>query len=166
MTSEQILIQYNRLIHRVLSDNGQKKTDNNYEDLYQELSIKLIEIAEKFSGDPIEDAYVFTAYAQQGLQWYLIDLLRSYSSVSVEIPLSNFIFTPVGAESFSENITAFLSEAKKRLTKSENQLFQSLINGQTLSELAKDLGVSKNTMSKRKKRIIEKIKDLKHLLLK
>lgn len=162
---EELLNQFTPLVHKVLIEHGQKRNHKDYEDYYQELCIKLVEIAQEYEGDPLgDDRYRFTYYAKKGLSWHLIDLLKKDRHNEYEQSLSDFIFESEGVEASKENITAFMTEMVHRVTESELQLIKAFLDGNTLQEIAKQFKVSRKTISKRKKHIQEKLSDLKSFL--
>src|SRR5699024_7569844 len=142
-----------------------KRNHKDYEDYYQELCIKLAEIAQEYEGDPLgDDRYQFTYYAKKGLSWHRIDLLKKDRHNEYEQSLSDFIFESEGVEASKENITAFMTEMVRRVNESELQLIKAYLDGNTLQERAKQFKVSRKTISKRKKHIQEKLSDLKSFL--
>ena len=169
MTEEQIellLNQYQLLIKKVLRETNVYESHNSYEDYYQELSIKLIEIAKKFEGDLfVGDKYQFVSYAQKGLNWYLLDLLRSDSSYNHEFALSEFTFIEDNTKVMPDKMLSFYAEVRKRLNSEEFIIFKGIANNYTLKEIAEWLKVSPTTIAKKKRRLVAKLNDLKHILL-
>ncbi|XJS11039.1 sigma-70 family RNA polymerase sigma factor [Aerococcaceae bacterium WGS1372] len=163
MTNQQLELlikQYNRLIHKVLLACGQYGKPN-YEDYYQELSIKLIELADQFNGDPLDqDRYQFANYARKALTRYLIDFMRRERLNKEDPTLTEYIFETEDAHSSTENLTTILNEISSRLNLSELNLVKGLVSGITLKELANQLGVSRKTISKRRGQIQKKLEDL------
>ena len=53
-----------------------------YDDFFQELQLKLVDLYTHFDGLPLEkeiDRYRFTSYAKTGLYWHGLNLLRKDS---------------------------------------------------------------------------------------
>lgn len=167
---EQLLDQYNPLIHRVMKSLYIYPSDNQYEDYLQELRIKLIKIAENFDGDPlVRDKYRFTNFAKRGLTWYLIDLFRSDKKAKDEVSLLDITFIEEDGLGLLEDsrlpVISFYEEVKKRLNSTEITLFWALLSGNyTSQQLAMEYGVSRKTISKRKKQIRDKLQSLKIIL--
>lgn len=168
---EKLLDQYSPLLHGTLRDLYIYADDNNYEDYLQELRVKLITIASKFEGDPIDkDKYRFTSYAKQGLKWFMIDMLRKAKNISNEISLADITF--VSGEDVStlleetrDSLYQFLTEVEDRLNKKELTLFWAILSEHyTLSELSKHFKVSRKTISLRKRKLLDKLKPLKDIL--
>lgn len=62
-------------------------------------------------------------------------------------------------------VISFYEEVKKRLNSTEVTLFWALLSGNyTSQQLAMEYGVSRKTISKRKKQIRDKLKSLKSIL--
>ena len=83
-----LLIEFKPLIYKTLSRLRIHPHHMNFDDFFQELQIKLVEIYQGFEGDPLRveaDRYKFTAYAGNGLYWRGIDLFKkkSFSSLPV-----------------------------------------------------------------------------------
>lgn len=167
---EQLLDQYNPLIHRVMKSLYIYPSDNQYEDYLQELRIKLIKIAENFDGDPlVKDKYRFTNFAKRGLTWYLINLFRSDKKAKDEVSLLDITFIEEDGLGLLEDsrlaVISFYEEVKKRLNSTEITLFWALLSGNyTSQQLAMEYGVSRKTISKRKKQIRDKLQSLKIIL--
>lgn len=168
---EQLILKFKPLIHKVLRSVYLNPSNPNYDDYYQELSLELINIVQNFKGDPLGDEqYIFTAYAQRGLKWFLIDKIRADKFPHFEISASDAIYyeNEEGLEfnsSLTSGVNLFMTEAKKRLNAKESELFKYIASGDyTLTELAKHFGLSRKTISKRKGQIKEKLKNLKYIL--
>ena len=62
------------LVYKTLARCNIHSAHIHYDDYWQELRIKLLQIAQNFDGQPLtndDDRYRFTAYAQRGLYWHL-----------------------------------------------------------------------------------------------
>jgi|SRR5699024_8559317 len=168
---EKLTEQYTPLIHHVMKGLYLNLSDSYYEDYLQELYIKLFEIAAAFDGDPLDkDNYRFTHYAKRGLRWHLIDLLRSAKKSNVEVPFLDIYFLDKEKVEHSEDsrlrLSSFYTEVKQKLTKQELTLLVEMIAGNhTLQELATNYGVSRKTISERKKVIRDKLHSLKEVLI-
>lgn len=113
---ELLLAQYTPLLHKVMKSLHLQSFDTQYEDYLQELRIKLIEIAKDFDGDPRDkDKYRFTNYAQRGLRWYLIDLLRKNKKTKDEVPIYDIYFS-------EDDITGLLEESRTSLLSFYNEV--------------------------------------------
>lgn len=161
---EILLEQYSRLIHKVLVECGQYNKPD-YEDYYQELSIKLFELAEGYEGDPLgEDAdrYRFTAFAKQGLKRGLIDMLRKekFWNDAMTSPLSEYIFESEVGKLSIENLLVLMNDLRRYLTSGELNLVKGIVNGINSKELAKCFGVSRKTIAKWKGQIRQKLSEI------
>ncbi|MBG9987603.1 sigma-70 family RNA polymerase sigma factor [Aerococcaceae bacterium DSM 111176] len=169
MTEEQVerlLSQYKRLIHKVLLSTGISMNQYAYEDYYQELSIKLVEIADSFQGDVFDaDKFKFASFAQRGLRWFLVDLFRSKKYGESTVPLSDYLLNNNESDEVSDKVIDFLNEASLRLDDTEILLFKGLVSGLPLNELAKTFGVSRKTISRRRIKLQEKLREIKDLLI-
>lgn len=167
---EQLLKQFEPLLHKTLGRVNLLQRHHNYDDVLQELRLKLIRLAEHFDGDPFKgDVVRFLGFAKQGLFRHTLDLLRKEASqpdtVGTEVTeLESMLHSDLV---FGDNahIKAFLQEASELLTESEQKLFVLLVQGgYSNQELADELGVSRKTMQKHKARIQAKLASLKNYL--
>lgn len=72
----------------------------------------------------------------------------------------------VPVESSRLELMFFMEEARRRLDAAEFELFQLLIDGEwTVTEIARFYKVQRKAIYRRKKKIVEKLSDLKELLL-
>lgn len=166
---EELLQRYDALIHRVLSDCYLSPQAIIYQDYYQELRLKLLSIAQDFTGDALgEDQYRFVAYARQGLRWFLLDLLRQqtpHTNISWEDYLVEDSAALLQQEEMSDNVRAFYQAASYRLTEQEWCVFRLLAMGAySRQEIAALLSLSTKTISVYKRKIKDKLSDLKELL--
>jgi len=171
-----LLRQFEALIHKTMNRLNIAQTHMFYDDFTQELKLQLIEIYQSFTGNPLEseiDRYKFTAYAGQGLYWHGLNLLR-------QDKLDTFYATDEetmdwlqgekgeGGKNFETSlyIEDFLKQAKVRLTAEDYRLLLYLVEGQhTMETLAKRMGVSRDTIYQRRKRIQTRLDDLKECLM-
>ncbi|AXY26224.1 hypothetical protein CL176_09555 [Suicoccus acidiformans] len=171
-----LIQQFDDLIYRVMHDLQVDDRHLFYDDLTQELRLRLIDIAKQFEGNPFkgEDRYRFTAYARKGLRWYLLDRLRSYQcrqAISQEdldrkeaTLLASSTYSPDQAS--QANLIAFFEEVKRRLNPEDTLLFWLLFDDSyTMSEIAELLGISRPTLYARKRNLQATLEDLKDLLI-
>src|SRR5699024_5031715 len=102
------------------------KNHIDYEDFFQELQIKLVEIFYQFNGDPLgsdEDRFKFTAYANNGLYWHTLNLLKQKELSLIRVGDENQLEWMVNENSdlvqgmnTNLHIEDFLNQARKRLT--------------------------------------------------
>lgn len=166
-----VLDQFEPLIHKTLSRLFISQTHVNYQDYFQELRIKLLDIEATFDGDAMgKDRIRFVAYAGQGLKWHLLSILRKNSrqkEVSVEDITTLAEETIMPIESSKAAVLSFLEEIRRRLTLEEYELVLMLCDDTfTIEEIAEYFGIRRQTVYKRRAKIVSKIEDLKYLLLK
>ena len=170
------LKQFTPLVHKSLQRLNIRPQHMDYEDYYQELQIKLLDILEKFkcdTTDPEEKNCKFTAYAGQGLYWHGVDLLRKKNNHSLGTIESDKIQWLVDQESSdSESLESalhtndFFRLAKKRLSIEDFTLLLELAEGKyTMDELAKKHGVVRATIYQRKEKIQTRLEDIKSCLI-
>lgn len=163
------------LIHKVLNQLNIRQNHMNYEDYYQELQIKLVDILKVFKNDSVdldEKNCKFIAYARQGLYWEGLDLLRKSNREAKKIGESRPIEwledrNAVNFNSFNLNIYTedFFRLAKRRLSSKDFLLLLQLADGQyTMQELADEYGVVRDTIYEWKNRIRDRLKDIKDCL--
>lgn len=163
------------LIHKVLNQLNIHQNHIDYEDYYQELQIKLIEILRNFKNDSTdieEKNCKFIAYASKGLYWEGLDLLKKKSKEPEKIGESRPIEwlsdrEAVNFDSFNLNLYTedFFRLAKKRLDSKDFLLLLQLADGQyTMQELADEYGVVRDTIYQWKNRIKLRLEDIKDCL--
>src|SRR5690625_2553586 len=142
-----------------------------YEDFTQELQIQLIDIYQSFEGSPLAseiDRYKFTAYAGQGVYWHGLNLLRQ-DTLETSNPTDEAEIDWLMEEeehSYSLYIEDFLKQARRRLTVEDYLLVLYMSEGKySMNELANLMGVSRDTIYQRKKRIQLRLQDLKECLI-
>ncbi|MDN6161565.1 MAG: hypothetical protein L0I79_02225 [Atopostipes sp.] len=169
------LTQFKPLIHKTLNRLNIFSNNMDYEDYYQELQIKLIDILKLFQNDSVdleEKNAKFLAYAGQGLYWHGLDLIRNKEGNSLGTIESNSLeylvdgqFSSDSVSERSLNIKEFFDLAEKRLSKKDFDFLLQLAEGrQTMEELAKDYGVTRATLYQWKKRIKFRLVDIKDCL--
>ncbi|WP_161877693.1 sigma-70 family RNA polymerase sigma factor [Alkalibacterium sp. MB6] len=177
VNASKLIKKFTPLIHKTMHRLNISETHMLYDDFYQEFQIKLIQLYRSFDGDPLNieaDRYRFTAYAQKGLYWRGIDILKP-KSYNFSNPIDDSKLAII-IDSKAENtnvieqnhiIKEFISQAKSRLTDQEYMIFlyltESNYNNQELADL---LNVHRVTIAKRKKSIQKKLSDLKYTLMK
>jgi len=172
-----LLRQFEALIHKTMNRLNISQNNMFYDDYTQELKLQLIDIYHSFTGNPLEvdvDRYKFTAYAGQGLYWHGLNLLRKNNRLDTFYPTDEETMDWLqGQESDSGQnfetslyIEDFLQQAKARLTAEDYRLLLYLVEGQqTMKALAKRMGVSRDTIYQRRKRIQTRLHDLKDCLM-
>lgn|SRR5699024_4465229 len=176
ITTSKLLTEFKPLIYRVLQDLNISKYHMDFEDYFQELQIQLLTIKSSFEGDIFNsdvDRFKFTAYARKGLYWYGLNLIRvsksklfiPTESTDLEWVFNNNNPPPLINES-TIYIDEFLRLAKKRLTEEEYLLLLYLSEeNHTVNDIAEILGVSRDTIYKRKRHIQLKLHNIKECLM-
>lgn len=170
-----LLIEFKPLIYKTLGRLRIHPNHMNFDDFFQELQIKLVEIYRTFDGDPLHvetDRYKFTAFAGNGLYWRGIDLFKkkNFSTLPVveDVHLERMVERQEAAGNLPESnvfLDDFLSQAKSRLSESEFLLFTYLAEGDyTITEIADLMQVSRGTIYNRRNNMQVKIQDIKHYL--
>lgn len=164
-----VLLQFEPLVHKTLARLYIQSRHIAYEDYAQELRVKLLEIESSFDGKALgEDRIRFVSFAGRGLYWFLVSLLRKekqLDSVSFD-DIEAAVECEVPLESSRLELVYFLEEARRRLEVEEFELFQLLADGEwTVTDIARFYGVQRKVIYRRKKKIVDKLSDLKELLL-
>ena len=158
---EKLVEMYSSVIHHILHHHGVFSHHQNYDDYFNELYIKLLDLADKFQGDALDDAERghFVAYAERQL-WQLLKQERQRKR---EIPLENLFFQRSGDEVESELTRIdFLANARRVLEKEEYDFLLVVVDGNwTVSDKAKMLGMSRKTYYQKRSRIIGLLKEMK-----
>ena len=166
----QLLVDYAPLLHRTLHRAGVSPRHPSYDDYYQELSLKLLDLKQKFEGDPLGlDRYSFVAYARRGLSWYLLDLFgRDRSPEEVTDTIEDLLepqASPLAAMDSHLTLMAFHAKARQVLDDDDYQLFLYLKEGaSSMSILAQELQISRQALYKRRDRLKKKLQDFKYLI--
>lgn len=162
---EKLVEMYSSVIHHTLHRHGVFTHHQNYDDYFNELYIKLLDLAGKFQGDALDDAERghFVAYAKAGLERQLWQLLKHERQRRREIPLENLFFHQSGDEVESELTRIdFLANARRVLEKEEYDFLLVIVDDYwTVSDKAKMLGISRKTYYQKRSRIIRDLKGMK-----
>ena len=165
---EHMLRMFAPLLYKTLSRAGIDSRHLYYDDYLQELRLKLFHISRSFDGQPLfndDDRYRFVAYAQRGLYWYLIDLLRMEPPCTASLdhfPQYQDDLTPLQTPIFLES---FIAAARQRLSEDEFQLFQLLASDcGTYNEIASILNITRENLYKRRCKLKQKLHDIRNLL--
>ena len=170
------LKQFTPLVHKSLQRLNIRPQHMDYEDYFQELQIKLLEILQNFKIESTDREAVnamFTAYAGKGLYWHGLDLLRKKNNHSLGTIESEKIQWLVDQESsdsesleFDLHTNDFFRLAKKRLSTENYTLLLELAEGKyTMDELARKHGVVRATIYQRKDKIQARLEDIKSCLI-
>lgn len=170
------LEEFKPLIYKVLQKLNIQQRHMDYEDFFQELQIQLLKISKSFKSDTSDseiERYKFLAYADRGLYWYGLNLLRqqqphhSFETVDEEsidrLALKNDLTAGVAEPNLYTQ--EFFDLAKKRLSAKEYSLLLQFAKGKyTMQELADEQGVSRDTVYQWKYKIQERLQDIKECL--
>lgn len=170
-----LLVEFKPLIYKTLSRLRIHPHHMHFDDFYQELQLKLVEIYKSFDGEPLTieaDRYKFTAYAGNGLYWRGIDLFKKKSfntlPITEDVHLERMVEQQEGHDNQVENnlfLEDFMKQAQSRLSESEYLLFTYLAEGDyNMTQIADLMQVSRGTLYQRKNKMQVKIADLKHYL--
>lgn len=162
---EKLVEMYSSMIHHTLHHHGVFSHHQNYGDYFNDLYIKLIDLAGKFQGDALDDAERghFVAYAKAGLERQLWQLLKQERQRKREIPLENLLSQQSGDELESELTRIdFLMNARRVQEKEEYEFLLVVVDGHwTVSDKAKMLGMSRKTYYQKRSCIIRSLKAMK-----
>ena len=132
--------QYGGVIHYVLHSQGYYHGHPDYEDFYQELYLKLWDLAQKFKGQPLEEQSRsrFVGYVKPALRYYLWDLAQAASRRRSREPLG-LLANAGGTETDSELVADLLAQDLKRWRRAPGKPIRagprSLVRGRTPSWL-------------------------------
>ena len=146
-----------------------------YEDYLQEFRIHLIDIRYMFDGDPLasdEERYKFTVYADNGLYWHGLNLLKQNKPEILHTTDEDQLDWIIHKKSDLENllntnlhIQDFLSEARKRLSYQDYLLLMFIAEGShSVVDIAEFLGLAPSTIYQHKKKIQKRLEDIKGCL--
>lgn len=162
---EKLVEMYSSVIHHTLHHLGVFSHHQNYGDYFNELYIKLLDLAGKFQGDALDDAERghFVAYAKAGLERQLWQLLKRERQRKRETPLENLLSQQSGDELESELTRIdFLMNARRVPEKEEYEFLLVVVDGHwTVSDKANMLGMSRKTYYQKLARIINALKEAK-----
>lgn len=169
-----LLVEFKPLIYKTLNRLRVHPNHMNFDDFFQELQIKLVEIYRTFDGDPLTieaDRYKFTAYAGNGLYWRGIDLFKkkNFNTLPIveDVHLERMVDLDESDYRFESDflLDDFSKKVKGRLTEAEYLLFRYLAEGHyTITEIADLLEVSRGTIYSRRNNMQVKLQDLKNYL--
>lgn len=162
---EKLVEMYSSVMHHTLHHHGVFSHHQNYGDYFNELYIKLLDLADKFQGDALDDAERghFVAYAKAGLERQLWQLLKQEHQRKREIPLENLFFHQSCDEVESELARIdFLANARRVLEKEEYDFLLVVVDDYwTVFDKTKMLGMSRKTYYQKRSRIIGALKEMK-----
>ncbi|AEA01901.1 MULTISPECIES: sigma-70 family RNA polymerase sigma factor [Aerococcus] len=166
--ADRLLREFEALIHRTLADLNIRKCHGDYQDYAQELRLKLLDVVDRFEGDPLaEDRYRFVAYAGRYLRWSLLDLLRQTSRLP-QLTLSDhqdWLTESESAEDFEAGAADFLQAAQDTLSERDYQLTLALAEGDfSIADIARTFGVARKTIYQWKDRLAQRLLPFKDLL--
>lgn len=161
---DQILRQFEPLIHYTLHRGGLRQSQATYEDYAQELRVRLLFLADDFGPSLLKapGRYRFTAYAKQALFHRLVDLLRQNTQPTQ--PTADL--TIFEGEGYIDNNGAndFLSAAKAHLSAKDWAFMQQVIASDNWSTLAKELGISRQALHKKRQKLSRQLAELRPIL--
>ena len=144
---EKLVEMYSSVIHHTLHHHGVFSHHQNYGDYFNELYIKLLDLADKFQGDALDDAERghFVAYAKAGLERQLWQLLKQEHQRKSELARIDF-----------------LANARRVLEKEEYDFLLVVVDDYwTVFDKTKMLGMSRKTYYQKRSRIIRLLKEMK-----
>jgi len=170
-----LLKQFKPLIYKTMNRMKIFKNHMDYDDFIQELQIQLIEIFYRFDGNPLasdEDRFKFTAYANNGLYWHGLNLLKKNDSEFLHAEdddqLDWVIYENsdlMQALNSNLHIEDFLKQARKRLTYEDYLLLMFLVEGEySIEDIADFFELDMSTIYERKKRIQQRLQGIKNCL--
>ena len=162
---EKLVEMYSIAIHHTLHHHGVFSHHQNYGDYFNELYIKLLDLADKFQGGALDDAERghFVAYAKASLERQLWQLLKQERQRKREIPLEN-LFIKQSIDKVESELTRidFLANTRRVLEKDEYDFLLVIADDHwTVSDKAKMLGMSRKTYYQKRARIIRALKEMK-----
>ena len=173
---ESLLNMYTPLLHKTMQRLNIRTNHMDYDDFFQEFQIKLLTLLKEFDGTPLlldSDRFRFTSYAQKGLYWHGLNLIRKKTSPTTsleEYTQNDSTLQELNGYTHESDTTLFvqefMKEAVKRLSKHEVVLLHYLVeNTYSISELCQRMNVSRDTIYQRKNKIKEKLEGLKECLI-
>lgn len=169
MLDQEVLVEmYGSVIHHVLHKQGVHRKRDEYGDYYNELYIKLVDLAGKFRGDALDEAerWRFVGYAKPALTRYLWWLLKRDSYRKLEVPSDGSQHEFGLVDQVSElSLVECMADAERVLSIEEYEFFKVAADSQwTVTEKAKMLGMSRKGYYERLRRCADKIKTAPHQL--
>ena len=168
MLDQEVLVKmYGSVIHHVLHKQGVHRQRDEYGDYYNELYIKLVDLAGKFRGDALDEAERgrFVGYAKPALTRYLWWLLKRDSYRKVEV-LTDGSEQEIGlVDQASElSLVEYMADAERVLIPEEYKFFKVASDTRwTVTEKARLLGMSRKGYYEWLRRCSDKIKTAPHL---
>lgn len=169
MLDQEVLVEmYSGVIHHVLHKQGVHKQQDEYGDYYNELYIKLVDLAGKFRGNALDEAERgrFVGYAKPGLTRYLWWLLKrdSYRKVEVLTDGSQQEFG-LADQASEQSLVEYMADAERVLSPEEYEFFKVAADTRwTVTEKASMLGMSRKGYYEWLRRCAYKIKTASHQL--
>ena len=169
MLDQEVLVEmYGSVIHHVLHKQGVHKQQDEYGDYYNELYIKLVDLAGKFRGNALDEAERgrFVGYAKPALTRYLWCLLKrdSFRKLEVMSDGSQHEFGLVDQAS-ELSLVEYMADAERMLSPEEYEFFKVAADTRwTVTEKARMLGMSRKGYYERLRRCADKIKAAPHQL--
>ncbi|WP_027108619.1 sigma-70 family RNA polymerase sigma factor [Lacticigenium naphthae] len=165
---QEFFAQYKGIIVSILRKRGIFSFRSDYDDYFQNGSIKLVEAYEQFPLSFEEEAewYQFVGYAYRKIDWYIVDCLRKDWKKSVqEQALPEFFeeTEPTSEKSMEERILEeeWLQGLLALLTPRErNYVVDTVIEQLSASEIAKKHHVSRKTVYVWRKQVAKKLAHL------
>ncbi|KRL04544.1 hypothetical protein FD46_GL001675 [Liquorilactobacillus oeni DSM 19972] len=156
-----------RLIHGVLKSLHISPARNDYEDLLQEGCLIFADAYRRFYQlQPNSSSAEFGKFAFRRIRWRLLDLLRQQKlhelpCLQLENSSSDFnTLDPADPSTLflAEDIAAvsFFQELWKQCTPKERCYLQSRLHGQNLAAFSREYGVSRQTVYKWRKSVMDK----------
>lgn len=168
MLDQEVLVEmYGSVLHHVLHKQGVHRQRDEYGDYYNELYIKLVDLAGKFRGNALNEAERgrFVGYAKPALTRYLWWLLKRDSNRKVEV-LTEGSEQEIGlVDQASElSLVEYMADAERVLSPEEYKFFKVASDTRwTVTEKARLLGMSRKGYYEWLRRCSDKIKTAPHL---
>lgn len=148
MLDQEVLVEmYGSVIHHVLHKQGVRRQRDEYGDYYNELYIKLVDLAGKFRGNALDEAERgrFVGYAKPALTRYLWWLLKRDSYRKLEVLTDGSQHEFVLVDQASElSLVEYMADAERMLSPEEYEFFKVAADTRwTVTEKAKMLGISR-----------------------
>ena len=169
MLDQEVLVEmYGSVIHHVLHKQGVHRQRDEYGDYYNELYIKLVDLAGKFRGNALDEAERgrFVGYAKPAITRYLWCLLKRdrFRKLEVMSDGSQHEFGLVDQAS-ELSLVEYMADAERMLSPEEYEFFKVAADTRwTVTEKAKMLGMSRKGYYEWLRRCADKIKTSSHQL--
>lgn len=168
MLDQEVLVEmYGSVIHHVLHKQGVHRQRDEYGDYYNELYIKLVDLAGKFRGDALDEAERgrFVGYVKPALTRYLWWLMKrdNYRKLEVLTDGSQHEFGLVDQAS-GLSLVEYMADAERVLSPEEYEFFKVAADTRwTVTEKARMLRISRKGYYEWLRRCADKIKAAPHL---